>query len=200
MAYIFSSIAKRGSTLGITPNATQEARDWYRNQAQNLASRNVNKSRLLTSKENQTSLLTADSIGKMYMFAYDPKTKDKLPFYDTFPLVFPIELYSDGFLGINLHYLPPKLRATLMDALYTTASNNKYDDTTKLKISYELLKGASRFKYFEPCIKRYLWGHVGGNFVNVQTENWDSALLLPTERFVGANKQTVWNNSAKKVS
>ena len=39
--------------------------------------------------------------GKLNMFFYDPKFKKKLPYYDTFPLVLPLETYSDGFLGIN---------------------------------------------------------------------------------------------------
>ena len=44
--------------------------------------------------------------GVLNMFVYAPKFARKLPYYDTFPLVLPIESYSDGFLGINLHYLP----------------------------------------------------------------------------------------------
>ena len=74
----------------------------------------------------------------MFMFIYDPKHKDTLPFYDTFPLVFPIEIYSDSFLGINLHYLPPVLRAKLMDALYTTANNNKYNEYKLINISIKI--------------------------------------------------------------
>ena len=49
-------------------------------------------------------------IGKLNMFFYDPKFKKTLPYYDTFPLVLPLEAYSDGFLGINFHYLPIPLR------------------------------------------------------------------------------------------
>lgn len=196
MAYIFQQIAQKGRALGFKPN-TAQARDWFRNTAKNI--NNVNRTRLMTDKNNQVNTITANSIGKMYMFFYDPKTKETLPFYDIFPLVFPIELYNDGFLGINLHYLPPPLRAKLMDALYTTASNNKYNDTTKLQISYDTLRSAARFSYFKPCIKRYLFSHVGGNFLNVQPENWDTALMLPTERFVGANKDSVWKDSKSKV-
>ena len=55
--------------------------------------------------------------GKLNMFFYDPKWKKKLPYYDTFPLVLPIERYPDGFLGINLHYLPIPLRIRLLDRL-----------------------------------------------------------------------------------
>lgn len=194
MAYIFQQIAKKGSMLGIKPNIAQ-SRDWFRNTAQQIT--NVNRNRLMTDKTNQVSSLNGDSIGKMYMFFYDPKLKDKLPYYDMFPLVFPIELYNDGFLGINLHYLPPALRASLMDSLYSTANNDKYDNTTKLQISYSVLNGAAKFGYFKSCVKRYLWSHVSGNLINVQPENWDTALMLPTERFVGANKNTIWGNSSK---
>ena len=40
--------------------------------------------------------------GRLNMFIYDPKLKKKLPYYDTFPLVLPLENYNDGFLGIKL--------------------------------------------------------------------------------------------------
>ena len=36
--------------------------------------------------------------GNLNMFFYDPKLKNKLPYYDRFPLVLPLERYSDGFL------------------------------------------------------------------------------------------------------
>ena len=49
------------------------------------------------------------------MFFYDPKFKKTLPYYDTFPLVLPLETYNDGFLGINMHYLPIPLRVNLLD-------------------------------------------------------------------------------------
>ena len=51
--------------------------------------------------------------GRLNMFVYAPKFARKLPYYDTFPLVLPLENYSDGFLGINLHYLPISLRITI---------------------------------------------------------------------------------------
>jgi hypothetical protein len=197
MAYIFQQIANRGQAEGITSNATTDARNWFRTTAQSVTS--VNNNRLMTDKQNIKPSLVVNDIGKMYMFFYDPKHKDTLPFYDIFPLIFPVDFTQGGFYGINLHYLSPVLRAKLMDNLYTTANNDKYDDTTKLKISYQMLKNASKFKYFEPCFKMYLWDHVQGNFLNVQPQNWDTALMLPTERFAKANKQTVWKDSSSKV-
>lgn len=198
-AYIFQSIAQKGKAEKISPNATTSARTWYRQQAAALTSRNVNKNRMMNDKQNIVSSISADDIGKMYMFFYDPKHKDTLPYYDIFPLIFPIGFQEGGFLGINLHYLPSYLRAKLMDALYTTASNNKYDDTTKLKLSYSLLNNASKFSAFSPCLKKYLWDHVQGSFLYVEPSNWDTALMLPTERFQKATKSQVFSDSAKKV-
>ena len=53
--------------------------------------------------------------GLLNMFFYDPKMKKKLPYYDRFPLILPIEQYSDGFLGINFHYLSMPIRIRLLD-------------------------------------------------------------------------------------
>jgi hypothetical protein len=198
-AYIFQKIANKGKAEGVKPNATSVARTWYRDQASSLTSQNVNKNRLMNDKQNVVAQITVNDIGKMYMFFYDPKLKDILPYYDTFPLVFPIGFQEGGFLGINLHYLPTYLRAKLMDALYSTANNNKYDDTTKLKLSYNILNGASKFSYFQPCLKKYLWDHVQGKFLYVEPKNWDTALMLPTERFQKANKVKVHNDSVRKV-
>ena len=198
-AYIFNRIAKKGKVEGITPNKTSSARNWYRSQASQLVSRNVNKNRMMNDKANVTSQIEVGDIGKMYMFFYDPKGKATLPYYDIFPMIFPIGFQEGGFLGINLHYLPHYLRAQLMDALYTTANNDKYDETTKLKLSYNMLNSASKFGAFSACVKRYLWDHVQSNFLYVEPSNWDTALMLPLERFQKAPNFKVFGDSIAKT-
>jgi len=197
--YIFQSIARKGKAEGVTPNSTATARAWYRNQASQLASRNVNKNRIMNDKANVKRIITTNDIGSMYLFFYDPKGKATLPYYDIFPMIFPIGFQEGGFLGINLHYLPHYLRAQLMDALYTTANNDKYDETTKLKISYDMLNSASKFGAFSACVKRYLWDHVQSNFLYVEPTNWDTALMLPLERFQKAPSYKVFGDSIKKI-
>jgi hypothetical protein len=156
----------------------KKAIDWFKDKISQVTKK-------LTRTPNQ--VFTKDAtpeIGQMYMFVYDPKYKDTLPFYDMYPLVFPIEFYGDGFLGIKLHYLPPLARAQLLSNLKRLANNNKYDDSTKLNISYEILKAhAIRFKGFENCIKRYLFAHVRSSFHQVTSSDWDKAVLLPLQRW-----------------
>lgn len=192
-AYIFQQLASKGKAEGIDSSDVSDAREWYRQAAQDV--RSVNRNRLMNDKKNIKTELDQKSIGKMFMFFYDPKLKETLPYYDTFPLIFLIGFREEGFMGINLHYLPPVLRARLMDALYQTINNSKYNDTTKLRVSYEILASASKFKYFKPCIKHYLWDHVRGNYLNIEPTNWDSALMLPTEQFKKASKDKVWRES-----
>jgi len=140
-------------------------------------------------------------IGRMLMYFYDPKTKDKLPYYDRFPLVIPIEFYPDGFLGINLHYLPQAYRARLMDVLYNTIYGDKYLDEKKvIQISYSILKSAAKTPLFEPCIKRYLYGHVRSRFLVLDPLDWQIAIFLPTERFEKASTTAVQALSLMQIN
>jgi len=192
MAYLLdrikSSLAKEG--LNIRSNA---ARDWLRAKIKTL---NPTRQALLSDKQR---LKSGAIIGRMYFFFYDPKTKDKLPYYDRFPLVLPIEQYQDGFLGLNLHYLHPKQRIILLDKLSDYASNSKYDSTTKLRLSYDVLRRSSSISEHIPCVKKYLFSHVESRFLEIAADEWDIAALLPMESFVGASTGKVYAESRKKI-
>jgi len=162
----------------------------------------VNRTKGAFSSETPQKILTRSEqlesksvLGKMYFYSYDPKHKAILPWYDTFPLVFPIERYNDGFLGLNFHYLAPKDRAILMDQLKMYATNKKYDETTKLKLTYNMLKGFTKIKRAKPTIHRYLTSKIKSKFVLVNADEWEVALFLPVERFRKANKKEVWAHS-----
>lgn len=169
--------------------AARSAIDWFKDKIGEIVKK---------VKRTPNQVFTKDAtptIGQMYMFVYDPKYKNVLPFYDMYPLVFPIEFYSNGFLGINLHYLPPLARAKLLNSLKKLANNNKYDDSTKLVISYEILRAhAVQFKGFENCVKRYLFSHVRSSFHQVSSSDWDKAVLLPLQRWqVNPNRKYARN-------
>lgn len=199
--YIFQKIAAGlPDDLSLTaPGRRNEARQWMRNQAADITQ--VDANRLLTRAKQNRKQTTIENmnIGQMFMFFYDAKHKKTLPYWDRFPMIFVIEVYNDGFLGINLHYLPPVWRAKLMDALYSIMNNNNYDRTTKLRVSYELLSGLKKFRFFSPCLKRYLSDHVQSYFMYIDPTEWDMALMLPTERFQKKNKMVVWQASVNKL-
>jgi hypothetical protein len=190
----FLLIARKGMKSGKVPGRP-DSRDWYRKQA--LAVQQVNANRLMMdpNQKDRQEILP----GKMYCFFYDPKHKATLPYYDRFPLVFPLKMDGDGMLGINLHYLPHDMRAMLMDALYQL-EDKRYRKDKKLRLSYEILNGAARFRYFKPCIKKYLFSHLRSRFLEIPYGDWDVALMMPLERFEKQKKQTVWKESRQKVS
>ena len=118
--------------------------------------------------------------GRLNMFFYDPKYKKTLPYYDTFPLVLPLENYPDGFLGINLHYLPMNLRIRLLDRLVDYSNNTKFDESTRLAVDYSKLKNINLIK---PTLKRYLAGRVKTQFRRIDADEFTVAALLPVARF-----------------
>lgn len=192
MATTFDEILLRGVRGGQIPARTQQARDWFRNQAKTTR---VQPETVV--RQERARYKNRVTIGKMYLFNYDPKHKKTLPYFDRYPLIFPVEKAGDGFYGINLHYLPYVLRAKLMDALYQLSSDDKYDEKTRLKIGYNILKGASRYKAFSPTYKRYLTNHVRSRFIEISSSEWDIALFLPLERFEKASKREVWADSRR---
>tara|TARA_Y100000034_G_scaffold123061_1_gene169346 strand:+ start:547 stop:1104 length:558 start_codon:yes stop_codon:yes gene_type:complete len=130
--------------------------------------------------------------GKLNMFMYDPKHKKKLPYYDTFPLVLPLEKYSDGFLGINMHYLPIPLRIKLLDRLVDFSNNTKFDESTRLIVDYSKLKN---IKLIKPTLHRYLAGHTKSDFRRIDADEFTIATLLPVQRFKKESENTVWSDS-----
>jgi len=134
--------------------------------------------------------------GKLNMFFYDPKFKKTLPYYDVFPLVLPLETYSDGFLGINLHYLPIPLRIRLLDKLVDYSNNTKFDESTKLMVDYKKLK---RITLIKPTIHKYLAGQTKSQFRRIDADEFTIATLLPVQRFKKATESAVWKESRSMI-
>ena len=195
MAILFDEILTKGVRAGQIPARENTAREWYRDTARTFG--RVNERSLM--RGDASRLTSRPMIGQMYMYYYDAKHKATLPYFDRFPLVFPYKIVKGGFMGINLHYLPLTYRAQLMDALYDTATNTRYDESTRLRLNYNILSSAAKFRYFKPCVKHYLTSQLKSRFLYVYPSEWDIALFLPLERFQGASKTKVFADSRKSI-
>lgn len=185
MATVFDRILTQGVRAGQIPARTEEARKWYRDAASRIGA--LQPGRLVRSDPDRNR--SQIRVGDMYLYHYDPKYKETLPYYDRFPLVFPFKKVERGWLGINMHYLPLPYRAKLMDALYDLTTNQRYDEQTRLRINYDILNGASRFRWFKPTVHRYLINHVESRLIYIHPSEWDIALFLPLERFYTNSKR-----------
>jgi len=150
---------------------------WYRNAVSLIADRS-SPSELFASGK----LLGRPSAGRMSMFFYDPKYKQRLPYYDEFPLVLPLEPMKGGFIGLNFHYLPYGARFKFLQQLQSYASNSKFDQSTKIQASYSSIKSN---KYTKVAIKRYLYSHVRSNFLRIDVNEMALAAYLPVAQFQG---------------
>jgi hypothetical protein len=174
-----------------------KSKTWFEQQANLLRGRGITPQKILSQAKSDITMTPIP--GNLYMFFYDPKHKETLPYYDRFPMVFPWKKYKGGFIGLNLHYLPYGPRVKLMDRLLQFKNNDKMDETTRLRFSYNLIDGVSKFNLAKPCIKQYLTEHMQSPFIHVNSFDWPTAMMLPVERFVGSNKETVWQESIKKT-
>ena len=149
---------------------------WYRNRNKELGTPNT--AELLRSGK----LAKRPHEGFLNMYIYAPKLKDKLPYYDTFPLIMYLKPAEKGFYGLNFHYLPYALRARLLDA----AGQDKLN-----------VNAVMNSRLTKPTIKRYLFGYTRSAFRKIDTEDNLTAIMLPVQRFKKASDTQVWADSRK---
>lgn len=176
---------------------TQQALAWFKQAIQKLSGTTITKEigdeQEIDQQRRVEMLINAGmfkpvehtDIGKMFLFRYDPKWKDRLPYWDEYPLVFPIGQRKGGFLGINLHYLPTGFRDPVLASLATLAGDDKYDDETKLDISYDILKNQAIFfsRFYKDCVRSYLYTQVRSEFQYVSPKDWSNVAAMPFERW-----------------
>lgn len=194
MASLLYRLEQEAFRAGIQAR-TDDARDWFRAKVKQLGK--INRQQLL--RDEALIRKSRTMMGHMYMYFYDPKHRETLPYYDAFPLTIMVERAPGGFYGLNLHYLKPNTRAIFLDKLTDTLTNDKYDESTRFRARYNLLSSVRKFKEFQPCFKHYLSSQIDSKIVLVQPPEWEIAIFLPTEQFVKAKKTQVWQKSAKII-
>lgn len=192
MASLFDTLQLGALRSGITLR-TKASKKWFQEKIEDMKK----PSRTALLRDNALEPSSREMVGNMYMYFYDPKGKQDLPYYDRFPLVVMIERYKDGFLGLNLHYLRPDIRAKFLDELMKLAPGKVKSNTRLLKAKYDLLQSTRKFKEFRPCLKRYLGSQIRSKVVRVPMPEWEIAIFLPTDQFVKASKTEVWNESIR---
>ncbi len=195
MSNLFAKVEQEAFRAGITPR-TQQSRAWFRSKLSSMGK--VNRNQLMQDEQVKLVNKSQPLIGSMNMFFYDPKHKKTLPYYDRFPLSVIVGPAEGGFYGLNLHYLPPVLRAKMLDALMNITTNKKYDDSTRFELSYKVLTATAKLRFFKPCYKHYLFAHVKSRLARVSAPEWEIATFLPTADFEG-NRSKVYSDSRSMI-
>ena len=164
---------------------------WFENNVRNAAA-GMSAQKFLG--DNHAVAVKTVSPGSMIQYFYDPKTKDKLPYYDTFPLLLPFDVDGIHFSGINMHYLHPVTRAMLLQTLMKFVDDDSLSHNAKLNITWKTLKGVSMFPDVKHSVKKYLFSQVKSNFIQIPPNEWEYVIWLPLEKFKKASAETVWSN------
>jgi hypothetical protein len=176
---------------------TKKSYSWYTQQALLISRQGFTAKRVIN---NPSGIHPSKVIpGKLYMFAYDAKHKDTLPYWDKFPLLFPFNTVKGGFIGLNMHYMPVPFRIKLLDRLTEIDGSKALTKRVKLQLSWQLITGASSLKLLESCVHMYLYSQVRSQFREIERVDWATAMMMPNQQFVGANSSQVWKDSMKKA-
>ena len=131
------------------------------------------------------------TLGALTHFVYDAKGKATLSTWDKFPLCLPTDPYGDGFLGLNLHYVPQATRKLILDQLTKNANFYNTQPRMRMMANYGFLKTASLFPDVKPCIKRYLYQYVKSPYIDIDHKHFDKIVMMPTQRWTnGPPEQT----------
>jgi len=183
MASILDSLKnKQGDTV--------KSASWYRNAISDLGGISANK------LMREGRLTGRPNIGLLNLFFYDPKYKKTLPYYDTFPLVLPLETIKGGFSGLNFHYLPPLARIRLLEQMQRFSTNNKNNTTTRFDVSYSRVKNNPLVR---PTIKKYLFKHVRSGFLRIEYDKAAIACYLPVQQFQKSSAASVYAASRSSI-
>ena len=133
--------------------------------------------------------------GNFYHFLYKPKHRNKLKYYDQFPLTLVLKRYDNGFLGLNFHYLDLEYRFALMSQLWSFVLKDEdgLDEDAYINIRYKTLETLKGKRFYKPCVKRYLYDQFKSPVYHIPANNWIYALMLPSERFFSKNNAKVIN-------
>lgn len=178
---------------------SQEAIDWYIKQVKRLGKTNPReafKDRAMLTRQQMVP-------GRIMLYEYKAITED-LDYFDRWPLIVVVDVWQKNghsyFSGLNFHYLPIEMRYPLFLGLLEKMSNKRYDETTKLNITYDFLKKASSLKAFKPCYKHYRLDAVKTKMRQVELKYAEVALAMPLARFKGASQNKVWSDSVKMIN
>lgn len=182
---------------------TKESNNWFRTRVSkdlNLKAENIHSqlSRLKSRNPNDRML-----IGRLYLFQYDAKHKDQLPVWDSWPMVFFFDAFvGDGrkygekgilyLRGLNIHYLAPKMRLLLFTELVKLKNDTTLRDKTRLKLSWQAIKGVGNSHLAEHAVKTYRADHLQSQLAEVRPQDWEVAIFMQIAQWNKGSKQDAW--------
>ena len=100
-------------------------------------------------------------LGKLYMYVYDPKYKDTLPYYDILALIVLTSFKPPYINGFNIHYIPFLNRLQFMKSVMQKLKNGKKLKYKDIKRAWQKAKLPERLVKY--AYRTYLISHIRSN-------------------------------------
>lgn len=153
--------------------------------------------------------------GKIYTFVYDPLYKDVLSYYDKRPILLlhsvkKAKTDNDIISGINLNFLPEKVKVTLLNQFYVlfkSEIDKDIDNIWENKLSF-IMKAITLFKNWLQT-KRIFEKHPNINFSFayrnyiisrmdelklIEYDDWEILPFLESKEIIGASLIDIYNS------
>ena len=173
---------------------------WYRDRVGELGK--LKAQQVIRKGKEDATARVRPTYGMLNLFHYRPTTSEKLPYYDIFPLSLPVRKHTDGFTGLNFHYLSVPMRVRLLEII---AAGFGDETTQRMNVTYSKIK---RFSYVKPTVRRYKAKAVGSLFLQIPLEDMLVGALLPVQVFYKGRWSAkslvlpteVWRDSRRKIN
>ena len=173
---------------------------WYRDRVGELGK--LKASQIIVKGKEDATARVRPTYGMLNLFHYRPTKAERLPYYDIFPLTLPVQKHTDGFTGLNFHYLSVPMRVRLLEII---AAGFGDETTQKMMVTYSRIK---RYSYIKPTIRRYKAKAVGSLFLQIPLDDMLLGALLPVQAFYKGRLQArtmvlpekVWRDSRRMIN
>ncbi|MEC8996440.1 MAG: hypothetical protein VYA22_02260 [Pseudomonadota bacterium] len=143
-------------------------------------------------------------VGRMYFFRYQPAVAEEE--YDNWPLVFSLYEDADNISGVNLHHMDYKNRIIQLGRMLDFMNNQKFDKTSRLYAAKfrKTLWNHRLFRHSKASYRQYRIDQMQSKIIEVHPMDWDLAITVPTERFLGVrgniiDSKRMWKKTVKRA-
>lgn len=155
-------------------------------------------------------------VGKIYTFRYSPKYADELSFYDNQPMSIIIghvetKAGNVNALGINLSFIPPKVRPKILDKIVKVFNTmvidhniemiqqQKFRSQKELPLYYDICKKILKDSGFEFAIRSYIYSRMETKPKILSYEDWWRLCTFPSKYIQKLNIRAIYYRYKKKL-
>ena len=116
----------------------------------------------------------------IYYYRYNPKGLGKLPIFDQYPLMIPLDIRGSIMMGINMHWIPGPLRLKFLEVIL--AMQEKSINKNIFRLWYNTVKYQPALQFSLVAVRKYYLSRCSGVHI-IPNEEWANLPLAWEVRY-----------------